>query len=461
MKDSFVSYNVNMIGKSSVSRLTFFFVTILIVGFASPVFADVNTDQRAALQAQLDQIEKDIANNQGTLSTLQAQRTTLERDISILDTKIKKAQLQIKQSDVVLTQLSHDITDKQQSINQVQHKISDGQESLAEILRETRAIDDTPMVTLALSSDSISSIFKEVDNFETIQKALGDAFTRLQTLHDQLTGVKQALEEKQGETAQARQAQVIAKQQVLDDEKQKVSILTTTKGQEKTYQQLIADKQKQASAIREALFGLRDTGAIAFGTAYGYAKEASAATGVTPALILAILTQESSLGVNTGSCYVKDLSTGAGVGKNTGKAFATVMKAPRDTVPFQTIADHFGRDWSTTAVSCPQGVGYGGAMGPAQFIPSTWALYQSRLASATGQSFPDPWNARTAIFATALLMKDNGATGGSRTSERTAALKYFAGGNWSKPANAPYGDNVMDHRDAIQAEIDILNGSSS
>ncbi len=453
---------MDMSSRLQVGVLTFLFAVLAVSScFAFTAYADIDTDQRAALQAQLDQIEKDIANNQGTLSTLQAQRTTLERDISILDTKIKKAQLQIKQSDVVLSQLSTDITTKQKSINQVVQKINSGQESLAQIIRETRAIDDTPMITLALSSRSFTDVFQEVDNFETVQKALGNAFTQLRTLHDQLDGVKQQLEDKQTETAQTRQAQVVAKQAVLDDEKQKVSILTTTKGQEKTYQQLIADKQKQASAIREALFGLRDTGAIPFGTAYGYAKEASASTGVTPALILAILTQESSLGVNTGSCYVKDLSSGAGVGKNTGKAFATVMKAPRDTVPFQTITDHFGRDWSTTAVSCPQGSGYGGAMGPAQFIPSTWALYQNRLASATGESFPDPWNARTAIFATALLMKDNGAAGGSRTAERTAALKYFAGSNWSKPANAPYGDNVMDHRDAIQAEIDILNNSSS
>lgn len=444
-----------------MSRLTLFFVTVIIVGFAFPVFADLDTAQRAALQAQLDQIERDIANNQGSLTSLQAERKTLERDISILDTKIKKAQLQIKQSDIVLTKLSSDITVKQRSINQVRQNIDNGKESLAQIIRETRVIDDMSMVTLALSSRSFSQVFQEIDNFETVQRALDGKFTELRTLHQELDGSKQQLEEKKGETALARTAQVIARQAVLDDEKKKKTILTQTKGQEKTYQQLIAEKQKQAGVIREALFGLRDTGAIPFGTAYSYAKDASAATGVSPALILAILTQESSLGVNTGSCYVKDLSTGEGVGKNTGRSFGTVMKPPRDTVPFQAITERLGRDWSTTAVSCPQGSGYGGAMGPAQFIPSTWVLYQTKLAAATGQAFPDPWNARTAVFATAFLMKDNGAAGGSRTAERRAALKYFAGGNWSKPANAPYGDGVMNHRDDIQSQIDILNSSSS
>ena len=97
-------------------------------------------------------------------------------------------------------------------------------------------------------------------------------------------------------------------------------------------------------------------------------------------------------------------------------------------------------------------------MGPAQFIASTWMLYKDRLSRITGETFPDPWSRRTAVFATALLMKDNGADEGARALERKAALKYFAGGNWYKKANAIYGDSVMEHVDEIQAQIDILGG---
>lgn len=439
------------------------FIAVIGVLFAAPFtsFADANTDQRAALQAQLDQIEKDIANNQGTLSQLQAQRTTLEGDISILDNKIATAQLQIKQTDLTLTQLGSDITSQQQGISEVDAQVEKGQESVAQILRRTREIDDIPPVELALSG-SLSDYFQDIDSFDQVQGALGDAFTQLANTRNDLSDKKSDLEDQETQAQQVREAQVVAKQQVQTDESQKENILTQTKGQEQAYQQLIADKQQQADAIRAALFGLRDSGAIPFGTAYQYAKDASAGTNVAPALILAILTQESNLGTNIGSCYLTSLTTGAGIGKNTGTAFANVMKAPRDTVPFETITDTLGLDWSNTAVSCPQGGGgYGGAMGPAQFIASTWMLYKPRLTQLTGEAMPNPWNARTAIFATALLMKDNGADGGTRTAEREAALKYFAGSNWAKAANAPYGDSVMDLRDKIQSEIDILNGSSS
>lgn len=430
-----------------------FFVALLLPSFA---LAATTAEERAALQAQLDQIERDIANNQGTLSELQKQRTSLERDIAILDNQIAIAKKQIKQTDLTLSALNRDITEKLSSIREVDAKVERSQESLAQILRRTREIDELSIATLALSAGSISDMFQQIDSYQSIQKELDASFDELATYRDELSDRKKSLEEKEDETQKVRTAQVVAKQAVEENEKQKKNILTATKGQEKTYQQIIAEKKKQAASIRAALFGLRDTGAIPFGTAYDYAKQAGQGTGVPAALILAILTQETNLGANQGSCYVTDLATGNGVGKNTGRAFNKVMAAPRDTVPFQTIADALGLDASKTPVSCPQSVGYGGAMGPSQFIPSTWMLYKNRLSTLTGEGFPDPWNARTAIFATALLMEDNGGDGGTRESWRRAALRYFAGGNWNKPANAPYGDGVLRHMDKIQAEIDIL-----
>lgn len=442
----------------SLRRQSFLILLLFFAFSAAPFlsYAQTNAEQRAALQAQLDQIELDIANNKGTLSELQKQRATLERDISILDAKIKNAQLQIKQTDLTLKKLQTNISEKKSSIAEVDGKVMRGEESLAQILRRTRQMDDISLTALVLSSGSLSDVFREIDDFNSIEDALGDSFREMEALRAELTGHKRELEEKEDEAQQVRKAQVIARQTIQKDEAEKKQILTATKGQEKTYQQLIADKQRQAAAIREALFGLRDSAAIPFGTALDYAKEASAASGVRPAVILAVLTQESALGQNVGSCYVTSLDTGAGVAKNTGRVFSAVMKPSRDIEPFLEITKAVGRDWPTTPVSCPQGVGYGGAMGPAQFIPSTWKLYKARLSRATGESFPDPWNGRTATFAAAFLLKDNGGSGGGRAAERRAALKYFAGANWNKPANAIYGDSVMDHADRIQGEIDIL-----
>jgi membrane-bound lytic murein transglycosylase B len=160
-----------------------------------------------------------------------------------------------------------------------------------------------------------------------------------------------------------------------------------------------------------------------------------------------------------GKCLVTNSpNKGDGIGKVSGTSIRKIMKPDRDVDPFMQITAELGLDPATQVVSCPQSVGYGGAMGPAQFIPSTWVLYKSRLAAATGENPPNPWSARTAIFATAMLMADNGADQGTRDAERRAALRYFAGGNWSKPSYAFYGDGVMKYRDQYQADINVLIG---
>ena len=108
-------------------------------------------------------------------------------------------------------------------------------------------------------------------------------------------------------------------------------------------------------------------------------------------------------------------------------------------------------------VSCPWQGGWGGAMGPAQFIPSTWELYATKVAAALGISgMPNPWDPQHAFMASSTYLGALGANKGGYTAERTAALKYYAGSNWNKKANAFYGDGVMKKATSIQADIDLL-----
>jgi hypothetical protein len=53
-------------------------------------------------------------------------------------------------------------------------------------------------------------------------------------------------------------------------------------------------------------------------------------------------------------------------------------------------------------------------------------------------------------------MRDNGANG-TYSGDRTAALRYYAGwGGANNPANAFYGDQVMNRKARLAEEIKIL-----
>lgn len=414
--------------------------------------------ERAALEQQLAQVEAQIARNKDDLSVTQKQRTSLERDVQVLNAKIQAAQLGIKQRDLKIKQLGGDVTDLQKGIGNLDSKVVASQESLAQILRRTREIDDLTLVELALGQ-SFTELFEDIDDFERIQMALDASFTEMAATRSDLSARKSALEDKKIEESNLLQLQQLQKKDLQSTETEKKNLVKAAKGQEANYQKVIAEATKTATQIKNALFGLRDSGAIPFGTAYQYAKDAEAKTGVNAALTLGVLRQETNLGENVGKCLVTNSpNKGDGIGKVSGTAIRGVMKPDRDVDPFMQITAELGIDPASQVVSCPQSVGYGGAMGPAQFIPSTWVLYKSRLAAATGENPPSPWSARTAIFATAMLMADNGADQGTRESERRAALRYFAGGNWSKPSYAFYGDGVMKYRDQYQADINVLIG---
>jgi membrane-bound lytic murein transglycosylase B len=99
-------------------------------------------------------------------------------------------------------------------------------------------------------------------------------------------------------------------------------------------------------------------------------------------------------------------------------------------------------------------------MGPSQFIPSTWELFDARLKNALGTPLTNPWDAKHAIMATALYLADLGADGNSYTSERNAACRYYSGRacDTKRPENQTYGNKVMQKAEKFQQDIDFLKG---
>jgi len=402
-------------------------------------------ERRAELERNLASLEAQIAEQQKILGGKQQESASLERDIDILDAKIKEAQLAIKARDLSIQKLSADINGKQKTIGTLTEKLNREKESLAQLIRKTREIDTYSLPEFVLGNGSLSDFFADLDSFDSVKQELHKSFAEIGETRTETEAEKSSLEDKRAEQLDLRHIQELQRKVILAQEKEKQNLLKTTKGQEKIYQQILADKQKSAASIRAALFSLTGTGAIPFEKAYQYASEVGTKTAVRPAFILGIIAEESNLGENVG----------------TGN-WQVDMHPTRDRPIFEQICNALGLDPNKMPVSKKAWYGWGGAMGPAQFIPSTWVLYQDRIASLSGSNPPNPWVPKDAFYAAAVLLKDNGADKGTRASERLAALRYLAGWkNATKPAYAFYGNDVMDLADKYQQQIDILKGSGN
>ena len=439
--------------------LSFVFYFFLSLG---SVLALTQEEQEAQWRSELAQTEADIAKWQSILDSTKANTASLQQEAAILNAKIQQAKALIKKKTIAIAQLDQDILQKSIRIKGLEEQIDDGHDSMAQLLRKTNEIDSYSLPEVVLTNKNISDFFSDIDTFQSVNRSLGDLFIKIRTNKDLTEKEKKALDIQKDKEADTKAAAEIEQKKVQANEKEKEYLIKVNKTQEKTYAQVIVDQQAKAAQIRSKLFKLAGGGvAIPFGTALSYAQGAGSKTGIEPSFLLAILTQESNLGANVGQCYLTNADTGAGIGKNTGKIFQNVMAVMRkgdvnngDVKPFLEITGALGFNAFQTVVSCPiAGVGgYGGAMGPAQFIASTWNLLKNRLQSILGH-FPNPWDPEDAFLASAFYLSDLGASGTSYSAELRAACKYYGTGG----STCSYGRSVMNLKNNIQADIDYLN----
>ncbi|HRH26431.1 MAG TPA: lytic murein transglycosylase [Candidatus Paceibacterota bacterium] len=409
-------------------------------------------EQENRLKQELEAVLKEIDAQRAILQQEQAKGSTYAGELAKLTAQIKLAQSNIRAKEIAITGIGKDINSKTSQIQTLSSRVEKNHDSLAQLMRKTDQMDDFSLSEVVLSNQNFSDFFQDFDSYHFIKQSLNQTLTDIKENKQQTEAQRAELDKKRLQEIDEKVSIEGEKRKIEVAETEKKRLLNLSKQQQANYQSQINVKNTRVAQIRNALFALRDTSSIPFGTALEYANEASKVTGVRPAFILAILKQESDLGKNVGRCNRP--------GDPVEKQWRNIMKPTRDIEPFIRITTALGIDPETQPLSCPLGSGYGGAMGPSQFIPSTWEMYAPRIARATGADVANPWNARHAIFATAIYMSDLGATAQTFTAERTAALRYYAGGNWSLPANAFYGNQVMAKAQEIQETmIDVIQGN--
>ncbi len=425
-----------------------------LIVFAQSSEISLTQSERAALEAQLRDLEAQMAQKQKELANQQNYSGTLAGDIAVLTTKINQKKLEIKSKNLKITQLTASIGEKKVVIESLSEKIEKQKQSIGQLLRKTDEMDRTTLTSFLLSSKTLSTFYSDVSRFDKLKADVRASVEAIKQIKG-VTEVKKAeLEKAQNQAIDEKQALLQVQKTIEQDQATQKTLLSISKNKEKEYQKVIAEQQKKVGEIKARLFQLAGGAqAIRFDQALAYAQEAQRTTGIDPAFLLAELTQESNLGANVGKCYLQDASTGASIGVNTGKVFSNGMKLSRDVQPFLDITNKLGMNAFKTVVSCPiAGVaGYGGAMGPAQFIPSTWKLFEARLQSALGH-YPNPWSAEDAFMAASMYLTDLGGVGTSASAQLRASCKYYGSGG----STCSYGRSVQSLKVGIQADIDYL-----
>ncbi len=353
-----------------------------------------------------------------------SQSKTLKGEIARLNAEINQVQLEIKSLGVSINKTSLEIGVTETKVGEAVDKINKHKNALGQYIKIINENDQKSLTEILLKNQNLSDFFNDLNSIKTTQDNLKNAINDIKDLKGELEQHQSNLEEKQTELEQAKRLQEIEKRSIDATKAAQAKLLKDTQGKESKYQELAKKTQKDIEAIKSQIGYLIQNG-ISAEEAIKYGQMAAIGAGIRPAFLIAELEQESALGNNVGKCYILDSTTGKTQSIVNGKVYTKGIKPDRDLGLFLKITTELGKDPFQTPVSCGQG--WGGAMGPAQFIPSTWMGYRDAVSRMTGRTPANPWNIEDAFVAAATKLAKDGASSQTRAGEIAASKRYYCG----------------------------------
>ena len=426
-------------------------ISLLFLGiFSMPVFADIQ-GEIVNKQKQIEEIQKQINDYEKQIEGARNQSQTLQNEINNLNARISQVQLEIKSLSLSINKTNLEIGDTETKIGDAENKINKHKNALAQYIKIIYENDQRTLTEILLKNRNLSDFFNDLNSIQTTQDNLKTAIDDIKQLKGQLEQHQANLEDKQVELERLKGLQEIENKSLGQNKTQKNKILKDTQGQESKYQELVKKSQKNIQAIKDQIGYLIQNG-ISAEEAVKYGQLAAIATGIRPAFLIAELEQESALGGNVGKCYIIDRTSGSTRKITTGQVFAKGIHPTRDLALFLKITEELGRDPFQTPISC--GSSWGGAMGPAQFIPSTWMGFREEVTRLTSHNPANPWSIEDAFVAAASKLARDGADNKTRAGEVAASKRYYCGNATSTRSGCVNYANLVQRKAAkIEANL--------
>ncbi len=372
-----------------------------------------NQARLQAKQAELSNLDKKIKELSNKQSTASTEAELAADQLAFISQELQAAQLQYDQTLLSITVLNRDISESEQEIDRLEAATVDTRQKLRDSLRALYQHDQTSLLDVILGSTNLSGLMTERRAYQTIQQRALQYVVELQQRQQAVTEHIADLEQQQLQMQQLKELQAYQQSDLNEQQNSKHEFLRLKQQQQAQYAREVAETKQTRAEIEQQLFSLRGLGVdLALNDAYQAARFASSLTHIRPALLLAIVKVETNVGETLGSGQFPD----------------DMHPASRDA--FIKLTEQLKLDRTKAPISRrPSSYqGWGGAMGPGQFMPDTWLGLMPRLSQLMSKPVPDPYALPDALVAVGLMMADRGAANPAMEAE--AIGRYLAGPNW-------------------------------
>ncbi len=393
-----------------------------------PVFAQ-EVDKRAEIKVQIQKLEDEADAIDKSLAATEKEKLTLANEVDNFNNEIKRRELNMKRLTLAINEAAVDINTKTKDIATLSDKIDVSKKALASGLFTIYSYEQDSILEVLLKHDNLSSFFSSFQGLVGMQTGLQATMQKFADNQQTLQKERDDLENFEEDQQQLKSLQVVERKFLEQKKQEKDEILRLTKGKESLFQQLLKSKKQDIATLKTQLFYLEKTGITAEDATH-FADLAAKRTGIRTAFLLALLEVETGKQFEDG---VISVGTNLGTGNWQKDLYTCYIKlkkpktAEAEKAAFLEITGKLNLDPDSMPVSRKPNYGCGGAMGPAQFLPSTWLRFDDRVSQLTGHNPPNPWNVEDAFTAAALFLADAGADGQNPTGEAMAAKTYISG----------------------------------
>lgn len=413
-------------------------IGILCISFQASLAAEKNDDSGSKADEQkedkIDNLEDKIDALEDEIGQKRKTERTINTEIEIIDKSVQAIELQMEKSKQVVDQLEQSIEEKDVEIEKLQQEILKQKDMLGEYIRRMSQSGQESDLIFMESGGSLEDYFNLVDSYERMQEEVSRMLSEIQTSKDELDKQREELDDKHGQQQQVYLIQQDQNRTLEYEQKRKERLLSQTQKD----LDILSVERDELRAQLNALQSLGST--INLEEAIEIAEYASGRTGARTAFLLGVLRVESNMGQNVGGGrYKSDMNP---TQHDLFKKICSELDLKASDMPVSKRVCYNTKSKDGCG-------GWGGAMGPAQFMPSTWMGYKDKVAKVTGHNPPNPWNLKDALVAMGLkLAVVPGVTDHKESAERKAAAMYLAGGNWE--SYPWYGDRVMYYADGFE-----------
>jgi murein DD-endopeptidase MepM/ murein hydrolase activator NlpD len=196
----------------------------------------------AQLEREIAEFQKKLNATKGQSATLRAELNRLETTKRKLETDVALTQKKIDATSLTIEKLGGDILTSSQ-------KIAQSEIAIAEALRQLHRSDQHNLTLVFLEYDSLSDFLGDVSNIETLRQNLADYLSELRQTKASFEEQKILSEQERRELASLQIKLADQRKIVSQNQTQKNTLLAQTQNEEKSYQQLLADRIAKKNAV--------------------------------------------------------------------------------------------------------------------------------------------------------------------------------------------------------------------